>query len=132
MDSVRSQAEVRQTVPPGDSTVDAALPLKEKDEALFYRLRYSVAPEAANLTAFQPVSGILGFPNIAEHAFTLRAAGIGSNPRVGAPYQVLVFASHPVTHQPMAGVRVGAGEASAVTDASGAAPLRIQPGKDDD
>ena len=131
-DSIRSAWQLHQTVPPGKSAADAGLPVQEKDAALFYRLRYSVSPDTANLTAFEPVRGILAFPNIAEHAFILRAVGIGGHPRLGAPYEFRVFASHPVTHQPISGVRVNIEKTAAVTDASGAAVLRIAPGEDDD
>jgi hypothetical protein len=130
-DSVRSAWQLVQTVPGGKSTANAALPLKEGDAALFYRLRYSVWPDVANLAAFQPVSGILSFPMIAEHAFTLRAIGIGGPPRAGASYEFRVFASHPVTGQPIAGVRVSLDKVSALTDSNGAAVLRIAPGEDD-
>jgi hypothetical protein len=75
-DSIRSAWQLHQTVPPGKSAADAGLPVQEKDAALFYRLRYSVSPDTANLTAFEPVRSILAFPNIAEHAFILRAVVI--------------------------------------------------------
>jgi hypothetical protein len=130
--SIRSFWLLHQIVPPGKSTAGAGLPVREKDDWLFYRLRYSVTPDTANLTAFEPVRGILGFPNIAEHAFILRAVGVGGQPRLGASYEFRVFASHPVTHRPIAGVSVNIDKTAALTDASGAAVLRIAPGKDDD
>jgi hypothetical protein len=127
-----ARARFLYTAPPGNSATDAALPLPADGNALLYRLRYAISPAAANLTAFRPERGILAFPQIAEHAFRLHAMGIGS-PRVGRPYEFRVFAAHPVTDKPAAGVRVtikDAEDAAAITDEHGMAVIRLMPDAD--
>src|SRR5580704_16852567 len=64
-DQLRQRAQLTRTVPAGHSTIDAALPIHDGNDALFYRLRYLVSPAAANLSAFGPITGILSFPQIA-------------------------------------------------------------------
>jgi hypothetical protein len=127
----QARALVPYSAPPGKSSVDIALPFQDKHEPLFFRLRYTVSPDAANFTTFLPKTGILSFPNIADHAFILTATGIGDRPASGVPYQVRVFASHPITGSPIAGVQVGIDRITAVTDANGAAILRMMPDPDD-
>src|SRR5262249_46156435 len=85
--TARHHLELHYMAPRGKSAVEARLGFNEKDDALFCRLRYTLSPDTANLTAFQPQFGILSFPNIAEHAFILSAWPMGNHPRPGAPYE---------------------------------------------
>lgn len=118
------------TFPPGRSVVDIPLRIPTPAKPLFYRLRYRVMPGAANLAGFAPHEGILSFPAIAEHAFVLSATGIGQ-PRVGQPYELRVFAMHPVTGKPVAGVDVTVGDQDATTNLNGEALVRLIPDDDE-
>lgn len=124
--AVRSLAHATATFPPGASSVLVKLPIPSTGNPLFYRLRHRVMPGAANLTAFQPDEGILSLSHIAEHAFILTSTAIGT-PRAGRPYELRVFASHPIAGKPVAGVAVTAETQRAITDANGAATLRLMP-----
>ncbi|HEY1336669.1 MAG TPA: MG2 domain-containing protein [Bryobacteraceae bacterium] len=130
-DAVRTRAESVWTAPQGLSCVEIPLAIHDGDDPLLYRLRYSIKPNAANLTAFEPHQGILSFPHIAEHAFRLTAFGMGT-PRLGSPYEFRVFAAHPVTGLPVANVEITAEDETPVrTDASGMAIVRLTPDAED-
>lgn len=129
--TIRARAQLPFTAPPGKSSAETRLPLADPDgEALFYRLRYSVMPDSKNLTAFTPRVGMLSFPYIADYAFRLSVVGI-ARPRIGQPYEFRVFAAHPVTGKPVAGVKARIGDVVATTDVNGAAIIRLQPDRKD-
>src|SRR6266498_3893712 len=123
----RARVQFPFTATPGSSVAETALPLTGKDDPLFYRLRYSVFPDAKNLTASSPVQGMISLPRMAEHAFRLFAAGIGVA-RLGQPYEFHVFAAHPITQAPVAGVQISLDDkAVAKTGADGAAMVHVTP-----
>jgi hypothetical protein len=128
--TVRGMAHAMATFPPGASNVEAKLPISDQGNPLFYRLRYRLMPGAANLIAFQPAEGVLSLPHIADHAFVLTCAGIGT-PRVGRPYELRVFASHPITGKPTAGVVVKSEKEQTTTDSNGAGIIRLLPDADE-
>ena len=115
------------TFPPGNSPVDVKLGLPRQRDPLFLRLRYRLMPTAPKLTGFfYPAQGTVSFSHIAEHAFILTAAPIGT-PRVGSKYELRVFSSNPISGKPVPGVAVEGAEQKATTNADGAAILRLTP-----
>ena len=118
--------DARQTIaiPPGESVVEMPLPLPEKRDALFERLVWVVSPGSGNYTAFLPIKGALSFPNIADYAFTLGVVAM-ELPRAGKPYELRVLTNHPVTKEPVAGVAVSSGKASAMSDRDGIVVLHV-------
>lgn len=119
------------TAQPGASFATAALPLTPKGDPLFFRLSYSIFPDTRNLTAFSPVRGVVSFPLIAEHAFRLTATGIGVA-RLDKPYELRVFASHPITSEPVRGVQIShEGKPVVTTDSYGAAVVRLMPDREE-
>ncbi|MBL8212121.1 MAG: hypothetical protein JNK87_15500, partial [Bryobacterales bacterium] len=119
------------TLPPGETTLSIRLGLCETCDPLLLRLSYSVQPGSRNFNAFPPVSGMLSLPNIAGHAFVLRVLTAG-DPVPSEPFDVRVFAAHPVTGAPVAGVSVTADPATATTNKDGLALLRVTREPDDE
>lgn len=109
---------------PGDSKIEIPLPLAATNNPLTERLRYNVIPGEKNYTAFNPQTGVLSLPEIANESFVLSVV-TANVPRRGKPYSIHVLASHPVTHKPASGVAISCGETAAVTGADGVAVLQI-------
>jgi hypothetical protein len=119
------------TLPPGDSSVSIPHPLCEKCDPMVERLEYLVSPSSRNYTAFVPISGMLSLPNIADYAFTLGVLTAGF-PVPNQPFEVRVLAAHPLTGQPVPGVKVTSDKATAFTSADGVALLRVTREPDDE
>jgi MG2 domain/Macroglobulin domain MG3 len=119
------------TLPPGDSPVSILHPLCDKCDPLLERLEYRVSPTSRNYTAFAPVTGRRSLPNIAGYAFTLGVLTAGF-PVPNQPFEVRVLAAHPLTGQPVQGVKVTADESTALTGGDGVALLRVTRGPDDE
>jgi hypothetical protein len=66
--------------------------------------------------------GVLSFPNIADHAFTVRVLGT-TVLRAGEPYEMRVLTTYSVTGQPVSGVSIAWGTVK--TDNGGAAVLKV-------
>lgn len=123
----RGQAQHTFTAPPGASTLDVPLTPGTTGNQLFYRLHYTVSPDGRNLTRFLPVRGVIGFTQIAEHAFRLTASVPGAA-RIGEPCEFRVVASHPVTLAPISGVEIQRdGKVLGRTGADGIATVRVTP-----
>jgi hypothetical protein len=112
------------SVPPGDSAVSIPFPLCSKCDALVERLDYHAFPTSRNYTAFPPISGRVSLPHIADYVFTLGVLTAGF-PVPNQPFELRVLAAHPVTAQPVPGVKVASGEVTAFTGADGIALLRV-------
>jgi hypothetical protein len=123
-DKEDARANRKLVLPPGESAVEILLPLNEKTNALEERLVYTIAPDYANVTAFERLRGALSFPNIASYAFTLRVLSMNAA-RLGEPYELHVLTTHPNTGQPVGGVGIGWGTIKGRTDENGLAVLRI-------
>jgi hypothetical protein len=121
----------RAVVSPGDSSLDIPLPLLPKYDPLLDRLRYVVSPGEQNYTAFTTTQGILNFVNIAGYAFSMGVVVAGL-PREDQPYEIRVSTFHPATGRPVAGVKVRAEKATAVSDQNGIALLRVETDPDSD
>ena len=117
-------------LPPGESAVEIPLPLNEEKDALEERLVYEIAPDYANLTAFEKRRGALSFPNIAGYSFTVRVVSLNAA-RLGEPYDLRVLTTHPTTGQPVSGVAIGWGTVKGRTDQNGLAVLRITLGDEE-
>jgi hypothetical protein len=128
---VHGKAQRDVTLPPGDSAVSIPHPLCEKCDPLLERLEYRVSPTSRNYTAFAPVSGRRSLPNIANYAFTLGVLTAGF-PVPNQPFEVRVLAAHPLTGQPVPGVKVTLDQTTALTGVDGVALLRVTRGPDDE
>ena len=118
-------------VQPGDSVIEVPLPLSEKYDPLFDRLRYHVRPGEKNYTAFPPVTGILSFPHIANYAFALTVV-TSDRVRPGMPLEIHVMTFHPVSGLPVPGVQVTSDDASARSGPDGVALLRVNLDSEED
>ncbi len=116
---------------PGDSTVEIALPIGAKVNPHQERLSYRVRPSYPNLTSFDETRGTVSLVNIADYAFTLRVV-TPAFVRPKVPTDVRVFATNPVSGQPVGGVTVTRGDQNAVTDRDGVARLTLTLETDDD
>ncbi|MBA2733036.1 MAG: hypothetical protein H0U54_09135, partial [Acidobacteria bacterium] len=85
----------------------SALNDTERKQFLWYRLRYHVAPKDSSSAAENRRSGIISLSNITPDIFEIRiiASEYG---REGARYVARLRAAHPITGQPIEGVRVEA------------------------
>lgn len=106
----RAHATQVQSIKTGSQTVTLSLPFtfsslteKEQSEALWYRLRYHIASEAAPTTTL--AEGILSFSEVASDLFDLRIA-TAQVAREGGHFRARVLASHPMTRRPAPNVRV--------------------------
>lgn len=125
---VESYLEQTGDVRSGSSRLTARFPLSAKGDPqkIWHRLRYRVRGPGLY------VSGILAFAQIAKHAFELDIAG-NLAALAGGIHRVSVGAFHPVSHRPVAGVRMRGRldleppvEAQAVTGEDGTAELQFR------
>lgn len=117
-DAVRGTVQREVVIPPGSSDLEASLPLTES--SIWTRLRYALAPTAADARAFARRESVLSLPHIAGHAFALTASRAGT-PRRGDAITVHAAAVHPVSRLPVAGVLW---EAKLAVDGKKVAPQR--------
>jgi hypothetical protein len=136
------QAEIRteKEIPPGETTITSFLeprfrPLDQRDleQALWWRLRYSVVPEEAAGGLAKAATGIVSLSTICSDFFELAVLA----PTVTDPgkYAARVRATNPIDGKPVEGVELRAhavfdddaatGEASARTDENGSAVIEL-------
>lgn len=139
--AVRASVESDETIKRGATALILKLPLQlagldkaERDEVLWYRLRYRISPQQAERTAVAPIEGIVSLSEITPDFFELRVAA-PERAREGQRYHAQARAVHPISSRPVAGVKVlaelkfdddstkDALQASGVTNAEGFAPL---------
>lgn len=135
-DNVSNQTGRVENISPGASKLKVPFPLynyfKDSDTPWF-RLRYRITSDEEPRKPFAPVTGIISLSEMAQEMFELHV--IASDFAVpGKLYRAQVRALHPVSAQPVAGVRI-TGElkfdndaedkftASGITDRSGLASL---------
>jgi hypothetical protein len=75
----------------------------QKDDLLWYRLRYRIAPEAAS--GVNPVYGVISLSEITPELFEIHVAS-SNLVREGMRYRVTARAQHPLTNRPARGVRL--------------------------
>ncbi|MBL8234319.1 MAG: hypothetical protein JNL98_37830, partial [Bryobacterales bacterium] len=120
----RALIERIHVAPPGRSVWDSALSLPQGTNPLELRLRYRLGP-ANDQGLFGHVStGVVSFAHLADHAFFLTGTVAGT-PRHDEPYEILIRAAHPITHQPFAGIRLEAKGQQALTGEDGTARLLV-------
>lgn len=140
-DALRASAESNETIKRGASTLVLTLPLQlagldkaERNEVLWYRLRYRISPLQTERTAVAPIEGIVSLSEITPDLFELRVAA-PEKAREGQRYHAQARAVHPVSSRPVAGVKIeaelmfdddstqGTMKVSGVTNAEGFVPL---------
>jgi phosphatidate phosphatase APP1 len=145
-----SVAERDQTIKRGNAALLIPLPLQltgmdesERNQMLWYRLRYIITPRASSETATNGrVEGIVSLSEITPDIFQLSVTA-PEKVREGTRYRAQIRTIHPVTSRPVKGVRVEAKiefdgniedmKVSGVTDANGFASLDFDlPRKIDD
>ncbi len=109
--AVRGSAGGQHVLRPGRAVLSIPLALRapslsasDRKELPWYRLRYRVYPQWQGEKA-DPLEGILAVGQITPGVFELSAFG-APVARAGEPFLLRVRATHPVTRQPVAGVRV--------------------------
>jgi hypothetical protein len=128
-----AEIERSETIKPGASVLRFHLPLvappHREEEILWRRLRYRIS--GYSLPA--PVAGVISLSQITPEIFELRVLA-ADYPYPGKPYRAHIRAVHPITSQPVRGVRVSARlkfdndrrdefKAGGATDASGYAVI---------
>ena len=97
-----------ENIAPGASKLKIPFPLGhfyQDSDTPWFRLRYRITSDEASGKAFAPVTGIISLSEMASEMFELHV--IASEFAVpGKPYRAQIRASHPVTAQPVAGVRI--------------------------
>jgi hypothetical protein len=141
---VRGSAETDETIKRGASALVLSLPVKlaelsgnERNEMLWYRLRYRIIPQPQAKVDAARIEGIVSLSEITPELFELRVSTPG-HAREGTRYHVQVRAQHPISARAVAGVQVE-GEmtfevkaisrtlkAGGVTDAEGYAVLDFE------
>jgi uncharacterized protein YfaS (alpha-2-macroglobulin family) len=141
-ETVAAATESKVEIKSGTQKLPFTLPFKthdltphEEDQALWYRLRYRVIPDAPGAP---PIEGLISLSEITPAFFELRIVGPGKA-IPGSRFSTKVLARHPVTHRPLKGVQVkglmtisGNGDdavsltSSAATDAAGYADLSFK------
>jgi hypothetical protein len=138
---LRASAESEETIKRGSSALVLALPIEfagldkdERNELLWYRLRYLITPEQSARRTTPPIEGIVSLSEITPDIFELRVAA-ADHAREGSRYHAQATAVHPVSSRPVPGIKVEAeiafsnGEkkgivrAGGITNAEGFAPL---------
>jgi hypothetical protein len=149
---LRASTETDERIKGGASALVLSLPLqlggldkRERNELLWYRLRYRITPQQSAAGDMKSIEGIVSLSEITPDLFELRIIKPESA-REGSLYHVRALAVHPVSSRPVQGVAVEAEiiyddgsqrttvKASGVTDAEGYAPLLFnlpQQAKDD-
>lgn len=82
-------------------TKTSELLAKSNSIFIWYRLHYSIRPEESTTIT----DGFISLSQITPELFALRVVG-SSSVRLGAQYQAVVEATHPVTHEPASGVTI--------------------------
>lgn len=112
-------------IPPQGTLFETELPLPA-DEPLLARLHYRLIPDAANLTAFTPQSGVIAFTEIAPYAYVLSVVTMPGS-RAGEGVDVHVVATHPKSGLPVENVELSIGPTRVRTGTDGSATLRLKP-----
>jgi hypothetical protein len=79
-------------------------PLRLSNSSIWTRLRYSLAPVLAEAKSFEPISGILALPHIADYVFQVKLSHTG-NAHSNNQFSIYAEAIHPVTQVPIKGVQ---------------------------
>ena len=109
-DIVRNHKERVETIAPGTNKIRIPLALVsygDKNETLWLRLRYRIAPDPVSNKTFAPVAGILSLSEITPDIFELGVTA-SEFPMAGKLYRAHVRALHPITARPVAGVELTA------------------------
>ena len=108
--AVRATTVSSEVIKPGASSVAVPITLRltgkeatDTRELFWYRLRYRVAP--ADLTEFDPTSGIISLSKITPDMFALHVAA-PEKAQEGGAYRLRVRTAHPLTSQAVAGVNI--------------------------
>jgi hypothetical protein len=111
---VRSSAERGELIREGTTTLFIRLPFQpaklkdeERNQLLWYRLRYHIEPKDASSAAEKPVEGIISLSEITPDMFEVHVVG-SAYAREGALYRARVRTAHPLDGHGIEGVRVEA------------------------
>jgi len=111
---VRSQSNKEVSLPPGRTTLNLSMPLAiaqnerdDRNDLLWYRLRYSFAAPSSNGAARELIHGVLSVSEAAPKFFELHVASPGLV-KGGSRTAIRVRAIHPVTLRPIEGVALQA------------------------
>ena len=123
-DRVITTVEAEQRVGRGRQTISQKIPFDYAAHAadyLWYRLRYTIAPDDA--TRQKSFGGIVSLSEISPEMFEIQASAV-ENIHAGMNYPVRVRAFQPVTRAPSANVGIS-GEIALETDDGDVLPLKL-------